>query len=84
VLALLVFGILPLMRGRKMPVRLLILLMGLLLPFTTGCGDRVRSGTDVPGTTRSYIVTVIGTTVGANGEQVRHTADVTLVVQAAS
>jgi hypothetical protein len=72
------------MRKRRIQVRLLVLLVGLLLPFATGCGDRVRSGTDVPGTTRSYIVTVIGTTVGANGEQVRHTADVTLIVQAMS
>ncbi|QHS50900.1 Ig-like domain repeat protein [Edaphobacter sp. 12200R-103] len=84
VLALLVVGILPLMRKKRIPVRLLVLLVGLLLPFATGCGDRVRSGTDVPGTTRSYTVTVTGTTVGANGEQVRHTADVTLIVQTAS
>jgi hypothetical protein len=84
VLALLVLGILPLVRARRMPVRLLVLLLGLLLPLATGCGDRVRLGTDVPGTTKSYTITVTGTTVGANGEQVRHTTDVTLIVQAAS
>jgi hypothetical protein len=66
-----------------MPARLLVLLLG-LLPLATGCGDRVRLGTDVADATRSYTITVTGTTIGANGEQVRHTTDVTLIVQAAS
>jgi hypothetical protein len=80
--ALLLFCILPLVRSRKTSVRLLVLLLG-VLPFATGCGDRIRAGTAVPGT-KSYTITVTGTTVGANGEQVRHTTDVTLIVQAPS
>lgn len=83
VLAVLVLGFLSLRRGRRMPARLLVLLLG-LLPLATGCGDRVRLGTDVADATRSYTITVTGTTIGANGEQVRHTTDVTLIVQAAS
>lgn len=84
VLALLVLGILPAGRMKKLPVRLVVLLLALFLPFVAGCGDRVRSGTSIPGTTKSYTITVTGTTVGADGIQLRHTTNVTLVVQATS
>ncbi|HEU4636228.1 MAG TPA: Ig-like domain repeat protein, partial [Edaphobacter sp.] len=60
-LALLFVGIFPLTAGRRMSVRLLVLLLATFLPLAAGCGDRVNAGTAVPGTTKSYAITVMGT-----------------------
>jgi sugar lactone lactonase YvrE len=54
------------------------------LTLLSGCGDRVRTGTDIPATTKSYTITVAGTTIGNDGSVLRHTANVTLIVQFAN
>ncbi|HEX2918067.1 MAG TPA: Ig-like domain repeat protein [Edaphobacter sp.] len=84
VLAFIVLGVFPLCRSKKLQVRLVFLLLGLSLPLVSGCGDRVRAGTSIPGTTKSYTITVTAATVGADGVPLRHTTNVTLIVQAAS
>jgi sugar lactone lactonase YvrE len=80
----LLIGLLPVVRGKRVPVRLLVLGLGLLLPCMVGCGDRIRSGGSIPATTKSYAITVTGSCVGSNGSLLRHTANVTLIVQSAS
>jgi hypothetical protein len=79
------FAALLLRRQRRTVPRMCgIVLFCLPLVILTGCGDRVRAGSDAVGTTKSYTITVTGTTTGADGNAIRHTAEVTLVLQSLS
>jgi hypothetical protein len=53
----------------------------LAFPFLccTGCGDRVYTDRSV-GASKSYAVTVTGTSTSSNGTPLKHTATVTLIV----
>jgi hypothetical protein len=63
---------------------LAVLLLSAPLLFSTGCGDRIRAGADTATPVKSYTITVTGTALGNGGTPLRHTAVVTLVLQAAS
>lgn len=86
-LALLILSIaaVPLRRLRHTSARILVIaLLVAPLLLTTGCGDRVRTGSNVDTPTKSYTITVTGTSLDNTGATLRHTATVTLTVQAAS
>lgn len=79
------FTALLLRRRRKMVSRRYdVVLFCLPLALLSGCGDRVRVGGDAVGATKSYTITVTGTATNADGSAVRHTAEVTLVLQSLS
>lgn len=68
----------------SLPRMLAVLLLSAPLLFSTGCGDRIRAGADTATPTKSYTITVTGTALDNGGETLRHTAVVTLVLQAAN
>lgn len=85
VFAWLLVGLLSAAPGkRKRTTTRLLLFLLLALPSAVGCGDRVRSGESLPGTTQSYNITVTGSSVSNDGTPLRHTASVTLIVQSPS
>jgi sugar lactone lactonase YvrE len=72
-------------KPRHAPVRILaIVLLAAPLFFATGCGDRVRTGSNAVTPTKSYTITVTGTALDNAGVTLRHTTTVTLTLQAAS
>ncbi|RZU39534.1 NHL repeat-containing protein [Edaphobacter modestus] len=64
--------------------RLIAVLLFSSLPLFTGCGDRIRTGSDTTVPPKSYTITVTGTALGNAGTTLQHTATVTLIVQAAN
>lgn len=88
--AILAFLLLPFAtwcrRGIRRPLqmRLVALFVCVSLLLFTGCGDRIRTGNSVATPTKSYIITVTGTAIDNAGAILRHTATVTLTLQAAS
>jgi hypothetical protein len=71
---------------RSRPVRRLLAALVLSAPMllSTGCGDRIRTGANIATPTKSYTITVTGTALDNGGATLRHTAVVTLILQAAS
>jgi sugar lactone lactonase YvrE len=65
--------------------KLLLAAVLLALPFLccTGCGDRVYTERSVAAS-KSYTVTVTGTSTSSKGTALKHTATVTLIVQPAN
>lgn len=74
-LAILIFPILFLRRGK----RALLTLLPLIL--LSGCGDRVYTGSQSTSPIQSYTITVTGTGTTASGTVLQHTATVTLLLQ---
>jgi sugar lactone lactonase YvrE len=70
-------------RRRRIRTLLVVLLTAPLL-LISGCGDRVRTGTNTETPTKSYTITVIGTATDNTGAKLQHTTTVTLILQAAS
>lgn len=65
--------------------RLLMIGWIMTLPLLiTGCGDRVRAGTPVAGSSKSYNITITASGVGNDGANLKHSTTVTLIVQSAS
>jgi hypothetical protein len=71
-------------RSRPVQGFLAALVLSAPMLLFTGCGDRVRTGANVATPTKSYTVTVTGTALDNGGATLRHTAVVTLIIQAAS
>jgi NHL repeat. len=67
--------------SRRRPTVKLLAAVLFSFPFLccTGCGDRVYTDRSV-GTSKSYAVTVTGTSTSSNGTPLKHTATVTLIV----
>ena len=71
--------------SRRRTIRtLLVVLLTAPLLLTSGCGDRVRTGTNTETPTKSYTITVIGTATDNTGAKLQHTTTVTLILQAVS
>jgi len=68
--------------ARARIITIIVFVAPLLL--TTGCGDRVRTGSNAETPTKSYTITVTGTALDNTGATLRHTATVALTIQAAS
>jgi sugar lactone lactonase YvrE len=66
---------------RRLPTAKLLAVVLFAFPFLccTGCGDRVYTDHSV-GASKSYAVTVTGTSTSSNGTPLKHTATVTLIV----
>jgi hypothetical protein len=81
-LVLVLPGVIAFRRRRIRPLLIALLTAPLLL--TSGCGDRVRTGTSTETPTKSYTITVIGTATDNTGAKLQHAATVTLILQAVS
>jgi sugar lactone lactonase YvrE len=70
--------LIPFTRRRRVSAILAVIVTAFTLA-ATGCGDRINS-TAQSSSAPPYAITVTGTTTGANGAVIQHTATVTLIV----
>lgn len=66
-------------RGRKRPRRVWTLLVLILPLLSTGCGDRIYTG-NLSTESKTYTITVTGTSTNPNGTSLKHSSAVTLVL----
>ena len=74
------------LRARVLPCKLLTFaLLGIVSLAATGCGDRVNTASSATvAASKSYIITVTGTSTSSSGSILQHSTTVTLVIQPAS
>lgn len=69
---------------RRSRTMLAAIFLTAMLTLTTGCGDRINTGTAGTGSSTPYTITVTGTATTPSGTTVAHSTTVTLIVQKTS